>query len=102
MWEETGLQVALTRIIGVFGGTLCTSTYSNGDKLSWVSTVFAAEPIAGALAPDGDEILEVRYVARDELDALRCKPHVQAFLDAGYARRREAQFQRPTWQPPDV
>jgi hypothetical protein len=25
--------VALTPIIGVFGGTLCASTYSNGDKV---------------------------------------------------------------------
>src|SRR4051794_13724165 len=42
MWEETGLFVALTHVIGVFGGPLCTSTYANGDELSWISTVFGA------------------------------------------------------------
>jgi 8-oxo-dGTP pyrophosphatase MutT (NUDIX family) len=102
MWEETGLHVALTRIIGVFGGELCTSTYGNGDKLSWVSTVFAATPIGGTPKPDGEEILELRYVARGEVGALRCKPHVHLFLDAAFARRRQGQFQPPTWQPPGV
>src|SRR6266550_6614186 len=77
MWEETGLHVALTHIVGVFGGELCASTYSNGDKVSWVSTIFAAEPLGGTLQPDGEETLEVRYFGRAELSAVRCKPHVR-------------------------
>src|SRR4051794_32710585 len=40
MWEETGLHVELTNIVGVFGGPHCTSTYPNGDRLAWVATVF--------------------------------------------------------------
>ncbi len=99
MWEETGLLVALTRVIGVFGGALCASTYSNGDKVSWVSTLFAAEPIGGVLKPDGEETLEVRYFARDETAAIRCKPHVPMFLEAAYAGVERAQFQAPTWKP---
>jgi ADP-ribose pyrophosphatase YjhB (NUDIX family) len=100
MWEETGLHVALTRVIGVFGGRLCASTYGNGDRVSWVSTVFAADVIGGALQPDGVETLETRYFARAELASIRCKPHVQLFLDAGFANERSARFQRPTWRPP--
>ncbi|TMH63439.1 MAG: NUDIX domain-containing protein [Betaproteobacteria bacterium] len=100
MWEETGLLVELTQIIGVFGGELCASTYSNGDKISWVSTVFHAEPVRGQLKPDGEEILEVRYFERVELSAIRCKPHVRLFLDAGYSAQRRAHFQPATWQPP--
>src|ERR1700754_3693874 len=46
MWEETGLYVALTHVVGVIGGAMCSSTYSNGDKVSWVSTVFAATPVS--------------------------------------------------------
>jgi len=99
MWEETGLHVSLTRLIGVFGGDLCTATYSNGDKISWVSTLFAAEPIGGVLKPDGEETLEVRYFAREETAALRLKPHVPMFLDAAYAGLERAQFQAPTWKP---
>jgi ADP-ribose pyrophosphatase YjhB (NUDIX family) len=100
MWEETGLFVALTRLIGVFGGEVCTSTYSNGDVLSWVSTVFAGKPLRGVLQPDGHETLEARYFERAELQAVRCKPHVRLFLDAAWASGEAARFQPPAWQPP--
>ena len=102
MWEETGLHVALTQIVGVFGGDLCTSTYSNGDRVSWISTVFAAETLGGTLKPDGEETLEVRYFERAELNDVRCKPHVRLFVDAGYSTRPHAHFQPPTWQPPSA
>jgi 8-oxo-dGTP pyrophosphatase MutT (NUDIX family) len=99
-WEETGLHVALTRIVGVFGGELCASRYANGDRIAWVATVFAGERIGGTPKPDGDETLEVRYVARSDVAALPCKPHVPMFLDAGYAAGADAKFQAPTWKPP--
>jgi 8-oxo-dGTP pyrophosphatase MutT (NUDIX family) len=100
MWEETGIHVALTHIVGVFGGTLCSSTYSNGDKIAWVSTVFGAQPIRGTLRPDGEETLEARYFSRAEIRRIRCKPHVQTFLEAAYAAQQKAHFQEATWEPP--
>src|SRR5690242_4777884 len=60
-WEETGLVVELTRLVGVFGGELCSSAYANGDRLAWVASVFAAKPIRGTLQPDGEETLDVRW-----------------------------------------
>ena len=88
-WEETGLFVTLTHVVGVFGGPLCASTYKNGDKVAWVATVFAATASGGHLRPDGEE-------------TLRCKPHARMFVDAGYASSpsRIAQFQPCTWRPP--
>jgi len=100
MWEETGLIVTLTHVVGVFGGELCASTYGNGDKVSWVSTVFGAQRVGGMLKPDGEETLEVRYFTRAEVDALRCKPHARLFVDAGYSAQQSAHFQPPTWRPP--
>lgn len=102
MWEETGLHVALTRIVGVFGGEICQSIYANGDRIAWVSTAFAAERMAGVLRPDGEETLEVRYFERAELDAIPCKRHVRLFVDAGWEPRPDARFQPPTWRPPDA
>jgi 8-oxo-dGTP pyrophosphatase MutT (NUDIX family) len=99
-WEETGLLVELSHIIGVFGGDVCTTTYSNGDTISWIATVFGGIPVGGVLQPDGQETLEVRYVERKELSQLRCKPHVRLFLDAAYASPPKGHFQKPTWQPP--
>jgi ADP-ribose pyrophosphatase YjhB (NUDIX family) len=99
-WEETGLFVALTHVIGVFGGPLCASTYANGDQVAWVATVFGATRVGGDLAPDGEETLEARYFERSEIPALRCKPHARMFIDAAYAQSRAAQFQPATWRPP--
>ena len=100
MWEETGLYVSLTHVVGVFGGEMCSGTYSNGDRISWITTVFAATPIGGTMKPDGEETLEVRYFTRDECGALRVKPHVPLLLDAGYADHGRAHFQPATWHPP--
>jgi ADP-ribose pyrophosphatase YjhB (NUDIX family) len=100
MWEETGIHVALTHVVGVFGGTLCSGTYANGDKIAWVSTVFGAAPIRGTLKPDGEETLEARYFSRTETRSLRCKPHVQLVLEAAYSREQKAHFQQATWEPP--
>lgn len=99
-WEETGLVVELTRIVGVFGGDLCTSTYANGDRIAWVSTVFEACPTAGTLRPDNVETLEVRYFGIDELRALARRPHVDLFVDAALKRSAAAVFQPAAWQPP--
>jgi len=99
-WEETGLLVELTRVVGVFGGTICASTYANGDQVAWVATVFSATRVSGVLRPDGEETLETRYVDRADADALRCKPHARLFIEAGYAVSPIARFQPPTWRPP--
>lgn len=102
MWEETGLYVELTRLIGVFGGSTCTSTYANGDELSWVSTVFAGRRLHGLPRPDGEETLEVRYFERAETKRIRCKPHVSMFLDAGWSAQPLAHFQKPMWTPTGI
>ena len=102
MWEETALYVRLTHVIGVFGGQLCSSVYSNGDEIAWVSTVFGARPVRGSLKPDGEETLEARYFERNATRQIRCKPHVQLFLDAAYTRGAAAHFQAPTWEPPSA
>lgn len=100
-WEETGLHVELTGLIGVFGGPLCTSTYANGDTLSWVASVFAAKPIGGTLRPDGEETLDVRWFARGDVRSVRCRPHVALFLEAAWASDRRGHFQPATWRPAD-
>ena len=101
MWEETNLEVELTRIIGVFGGPLCSITYSNGDRMAWVSTLFGARVVAGELRPDGHETLEARYLDRVELRSMPRKPHVDLFIDAAFEHGAGAAFQRPSWKRPN-
>ena len=99
MWEETGLHVSLVRIIGVFGGPVCSVTYANGDNVSWVSTVFEAQPISGTLKPDGVESLEVKYFEQTAIPDSGCQPHVKEFLRIVHDRSSRAYFESPTWQP---
>lgn len=86
-WEESGLQVELTGLLGVFGGPACETRYPNGDHLSWVASVYLAQVKGGAPSPDGTETLEVRFVSRAELATLPCRPHVALFLEAYDARK---------------
>lgn len=100
MWEETGLTVALDRIVGVFGGPPCSAVYGNGDQVAFVSTVFTARVVGGTPRPDGEETLELAWFARDELDGAPIRPHVRLYLDAAWARDSAPRFQPPTWKPP--
>jgi ADP-ribose pyrophosphatase YjhB (NUDIX family) len=99
-WEETGLVVELLRVAGVFGGEHCGVTYANGDRLTWVATLFEARPVRGEVKADGEEVAEARYVAAGEIASLPCRPHLRMFLEAGRKRDAGAWFQAPTWKPP--
>jgi 8-oxo-dGTP pyrophosphatase MutT (NUDIX family) len=98
-WEETGVHVDLVRIVGVFGGSLCSGTYSNGDRVAWVSTVFEGTVLDGVPRPDHQETLEARYVAVEELRTLRRRQHVDVFVDAALRRQVSATFQPASWIP---
>jgi hypothetical protein len=67
--------------------------------LSWVASVFAAKPIRGTLRPDGEETLDVRWLSRDDVASVPCKPHVALFLEAAWAKHGRAHFQPATWRP---
>ena len=65
--EETGLIVEPTKILGVFGGHEFEVVYSNGDRVTYVMTVYECKVIGGELKPDNSETLELRYVGASEL-----------------------------------
>ena len=115
MWENTGLTVELTRVIGVFGGMECSVTYGNQDQMSFVSTVFAARRLpteiaaekagerasaqAGDLRGDLIATLAPRYFAQKETAGLACYPHVADALRVAFANG-PTYFRPPRWQPP--
>src|SRR4051794_28258521 len=59
--EEVGLEVVPERLIGIYTGPEYGFTYPNGDQVQLVLTFFECRVVGGALAPDRDEALEVRY-----------------------------------------
>lgn len=78
--EETGLTVAVGRLVAALGGPDYYVTYPNGDQVSYVSIVFEATAVGGALQPDGEEVLEARWFAPAELQALDTTPLTGAML----------------------
>jgi 8-oxo-dGTP pyrophosphatase MutT (NUDIX family) len=98
-WEEAGVFVELTHIVGVFAGEHFGGVYPNGDQLACVSTVFGARPIRGAPRPDHEETSDARYFPRSEIDSLPCYPYFQAILKTLSQRRPQVYFEPSTWQP---
>lgn len=100
MWEETGLEVELTRILGVYGGPEFNTRYSNGDLVTFTMVVFEGRRTGGALRPDGDETLEIRYFGRSEIADLDAQPWVRSVLEDAWRERETPSFAAPTWKPP--
>jgi 8-oxo-dGTP pyrophosphatase MutT (NUDIX family) len=98
-FEETGLIIELTGILGVFGGKELVIDYVNGDRAAYVGTIFRARIIGGELRADGEEILEVRYISREEIKTLPHSRWMDVAMDALYAREGPALFQKSTWRP---
>jgi ADP-ribose pyrophosphatase YjhB (NUDIX family) len=99
-WEETGLDVELLRVLGVYGGPEFTTTYRNGDAVSFAMTVFEGRPRGGRLCADGEETLEVAYFARDALSRIPLQPWVVRVVENALADRGATHFDAPTWRPP--
>jgi 8-oxo-dGTP diphosphatase len=67
--EETGLEVVVESLVGVYGGPDSTVRYRNGDLTSYIRTVYAVRVVGGTLRLDGDESLELRWTtAADRAD----------------------------------
>jgi ADP-ribose pyrophosphatase YjhB (NUDIX family) len=60
-FEETGLAVELTRLVGVYSRT--------GSPLVVHTVLFAARPIGGQLNPQVGEVIDIGYFAQDKLPA---------------------------------
>ncbi len=99
MWEETGLAVELTGVLGVYGGPAFTTAYANGDRVSFAMTAFTARILSGDPRPDGVETLELRWFAAAELDGLATPRWAPRVLADAFAPRGPARFEPPTWSP---
>jgi ADP-ribose pyrophosphatase YjhB (NUDIX family) len=73
--EETGLEVELTRLIGL---------YSHPSESALIGHIvsFAARPIGGQYQPDPHEVVEMGYFAPDEIPANLLVTHLRRIKDA--------------------
>ncbi len=73
--EETGLEVRLNRLVGI---------YSIPEARAWVNLIvlFVGEPIGGTLKAQEDEVLEMAYFYFDAIPENLLWGHRQRILDA--------------------
>lgn len=100
VFEETGLHVEPVNLLGVFGGPSFRVHYANGDETGYVMVVYECRVLGGTPTPDGEEILELRWVAPDEIGALPTSRWAAELLPALVASRGRTLIPRVTWRPP--
>jgi 8-oxo-dGTP pyrophosphatase MutT (NUDIX family) len=99
VWEETGLRVEPVSLAGVFGGPEFRVRYENGDEVAYVMAVYECRVLGGALREDGEEILELRFVAPADLPALPLSPWARRLLPTLLAGRGRPWIPPVTWRP---
>lgn len=68
--EETGLDVHVVGVAGVFGGARYRHRYPDGQEVEGFTVVFDCEPVGGALRSGDGEAGGYRYVSVDEMPEL--------------------------------
>ncbi len=90
--EETGLQVEVTRLVGVYSSPDVVVAYPDGARFQFISFCFEAE-VRGGRAGAGDETSACGYYSAEEIARMDVMDdHVQRIADAFAGR--EAAFIR--------
>jgi len=74
-WEETGLEVELTKLVGVYSAL-------GGNAEGNHVVLFRARPVGGILRPDENEVIELNYFDPARLPEPLIWWHHQRILDA--------------------
>jgi 8-oxo-dGTP pyrophosphatase MutT (NUDIX family) len=98
-WEEAGIIVQPTALIGVFGGPGFRINYPNGDVTYYTTIAFKARKIGGSLRPDGVEMTMLRYFARTEFDQISVTPSSRVIAEHAFSRSGSPYFAPATWSP---
>jgi ADP-ribose pyrophosphatase YjhB (NUDIX family) len=78
--EETGFDVRIDRIIGIYSDPGHVFAYSDGEVRQEFNICLACTIVGGELAV-GSESIDVRFVAFDEIDGLTMHPSIRKRID---------------------
>lgn len=84
--EETGLEVELTGIVGVYGGPEFRITYTNGDVVDYVAIVFDGRVVGGEPIAEEDEVDALGWFTAEEVDGLDMIEHTRRILADTFRR----------------
>ena len=77
--EETGLEVEVTALIGIYSKYFV--TLANGDQCQCVCAMYRMRPVGGALRIDNVETFELAYFPVGEMPTLYSAMHRQVVAD---------------------
>jgi 8-oxo-dGTP pyrophosphatase MutT (NUDIX family) len=89
--EETGFDVEITRLVGIYSDPGYIVAYSDGEVRQQFSICFSARQTGGSAHEDGTETKQVTWVPVDQLDQLRIHPSMRLRIDH-YLEDRSAPF----------
>ncbi len=86
--EETGIEVEVTGLIGLYTNPRHVMAYDDGEVRQQFSIAFRARPVGGELR-GSSESREVRWVPLDRLDNLNMHPSMRLRIRHALNQRRE-------------
>lgn len=89
--EETGVTVEITGLVGIYSDPGHLIAYQDGEVRQEFSICFRGRPVAGE-PRTSDESTEVRWVGRDDLDALNVDPYIRLRIEHGSVNRRSPYY----------
>ncbi len=89
--EETGLDVQVLDLVGVYTNPRHVIAYDDGEVRQQFSLCFRARLLGGVIGTSS-ETKDVRFVAVDELDQLNIHPSMRLRIDHGLDAGRTAPF----------
>ena len=86
--EETGLDVEVVGLVGLYSDPRHVIAYTDGEVRQQFTLSFRCRLVGGSLQMDS-ESLELRWVRQDELDGLRIHPSMRKRIDHFFENRTE-------------
>ncbi|WP_033219292.1 NUDIX domain-containing protein [Streptomyces virginiae] len=81
--EETGIQVEVVGLVGIFTDPGHVIAFADGEVRQEFSLCFRARPVGGDIQVSS-ESLEVRWVSRAEIESLEVSPTTRLRLEEGF------------------
>jgi 8-oxo-dGTP pyrophosphatase MutT (NUDIX family) len=92
VFEETGLHVRVTRLVGVYSDPNQLVMYVDGNKVQIVAIHFEAEIIGGILGLS-NETSDFGWFSLEEMEGLEMLGHHKKRIEDTLARKTEAAFE---------
>ncbi|GAA0614369.1 NUDIX domain-containing protein [Kutzneria viridogrisea] len=89
--EETGIDVEVTGLIGIYSNPAHVIAYDDGEVRQEFSLCFRASPTGGQLRTSS-ESSEVEWVERECLDELNIHPSIRLRIGHGFEDRQQPYF----------